>query len=112
MKRTTAVRVICIILALIFVLSLLTVIIPTRANAVTQSEINALQAKRDQIRAQQAELRSLVDTYWLTLRPRGSQQRSGFSMGNSADALADACYPGNPREATKEQVIEMFRQLM
>ncbi len=28
------------------------------------------------------------------------------------DALADACYPGNPREATKEQVIEMFRKLM
>lgn len=28
------------------------------------------------------------------------------------DALADACYPGNPREATKEQVLEMFRQLM
>ena len=28
------------------------------------------------------------------------------------DALADACYPGNPREATKEQVIEMFRMLM
>ncbi len=30
----------------------------------------------------------------------------------AADALADACYPGNPREATKEQVIDMFRQLM
>lgn len=28
------------------------------------------------------------------------------------DALADACYPGNPREATIEQVISMFRQLM
>jgi lactaldehyde reductase len=28
------------------------------------------------------------------------------------DALKDACYPGNPREATKEQVIAMFRQLM
>jgi len=28
------------------------------------------------------------------------------------DALHDACYPGNPREATKEQVIEMFRKLM
>lgn len=28
------------------------------------------------------------------------------------DALADACYPGNPREATKEQVIAMFKQLM
>ena len=30
----------------------------------------------------------------------------------AVDALNDACYPGNPREATKEQVIEMFRQLM
>lgn len=30
----------------------------------------------------------------------------------SIDALHDACYPGNPREATKEQVLEMFRQLM
>ena len=30
----------------------------------------------------------------------------------ATDALADACDPGNPREATKEQVIEMFRKLM
>ena len=28
------------------------------------------------------------------------------------DALHDACYPGNPREATHEQVVEMFRKLM
>ena len=28
------------------------------------------------------------------------------------DALADACYPGNPREATLEQVVEMFRMLI
>ena len=61
MIRTTAVRVICIVLALIFVLSLLTVIIPARANAVSQSEINALQAKRDQIRAQQVEQQNQID---------------------------------------------------
>lgn len=30
----------------------------------------------------------------------------------ATDALNDACYPGNPREATKEQVIEMYRKLM
>ena len=30
----------------------------------------------------------------------------------ATDALNDACYPGNPREATKEQVIEMFRKQM
>ena len=28
------------------------------------------------------------------------------------DALADACYPGNPREASHAQVVEMFRKLM
>ena len=28
------------------------------------------------------------------------------------DALADACYPGNPREATPEQVKGMFRKIM
>jgi lactaldehyde reductase len=28
------------------------------------------------------------------------------------DALNDACCPGNPREATKEDVIAMYRQLM
>ena len=61
MKRTTAVRVICIILALIFVLSLITVIIPARANAVSQSEIDALQAKRDQIRAQQVQQQNQID---------------------------------------------------
>lgn len=30
----------------------------------------------------------------------------------ATDALHDACYPGNPREATHEQVVEMFRKLM
>ena len=28
------------------------------------------------------------------------------------DALADACYPGNPREATHEQVVALFKKLM
>ena len=30
----------------------------------------------------------------------------------ASDALKDACYPGNPREATHAQVVEMFRQLL
>ena len=28
------------------------------------------------------------------------------------DALADACYPGNPRDADHETVVELFRQIM
>ena len=28
------------------------------------------------------------------------------------DALKDACYPGNPKEATHEQVVAMFKKLM
>ena len=30
----------------------------------------------------------------------------------SRDALKDACYPGNPREASQEQVKELFMKLM
>ena len=30
----------------------------------------------------------------------------------ATDALKDACYPGNPKEATKEEVIALFRKLM
>lgn len=30
----------------------------------------------------------------------------------AADALADACYPGNPREADHETVKELFRKIM
>ena len=28
------------------------------------------------------------------------------------DALADACYPGNPREADHAAVVELFRKIM
>ena len=30
----------------------------------------------------------------------------------ATDALADACYPGNPREADHETVKELFRKIM
>ena len=30
----------------------------------------------------------------------------------TADAMADACFPGNPREATYDDVMGMFRQIM
>lgn len=30
----------------------------------------------------------------------------------ASDALKDACYPGNPREATHEQVVELFKLLL
>ena len=30
----------------------------------------------------------------------------------ASDALKDACYPGNPREATHEQVVELFKRLI
>ncbi len=30
----------------------------------------------------------------------------------ASDALKDACYPGNPREATHEQVVALFRKLL
>ncbi|MBS1403116.1 MAG: peptidoglycan DD-metalloendopeptidase family protein [Oscillospiraceae bacterium] len=53
MKRKTARSVLCIILVLILVLSLVSVLAPMRVGAVSQSEIDALEAKRDQLQAQQ-----------------------------------------------------------
>lgn len=46
------------------------------------------------------------------INPKNDRIREEDLDQLAADALNDACYPGNPREATKEQVIEMFRQLM
>ncbi len=62
MKRNTAVRILCILLAAIFVLSLVVVMLPSRAGAVTQSEIDALQSKRDEIRAKQQEQQNQIDS--------------------------------------------------
>ena len=30
----------------------------------------------------------------------------------ATDAMADACFPGNPREADHDQVVELFRKIM
>lgn len=46
------------------------------------------------------------------INPKNDRIREEDLDQLAVDALNDACYPGNPREATKEQVIEMFRQLM
>ena len=57
-KKTT--RIVCVVLAVLMLLGLLTTIIPVRA--VTQSEIDALQAKRDVIRGQAADIQEQIDT--------------------------------------------------
>lgn len=53
MKRKTAKSVLCILLVLVLILSLVSVLAPMSAGAVSQSEIDALEAKRDQLKEQQ-----------------------------------------------------------
>lgn len=62
MKRKTARSVLCIVLVLILVLSLVSVLAPTSAGAVSQSEIDALEAKRDQLKAQQASQQETINS--------------------------------------------------
>ena len=33
-------------------------------------------------------------------------------LAGAEDALADACFPGNPRDADHETVVELFRKIM
>ena len=55
------VRITCIVLAALLLLGLLSTVIGSRAYAVTQAEIDALQAQRDEIASKQADLQEQID---------------------------------------------------
>ena len=66
-------------------------------------------------------LDNLINPFQLEVFPeelRSHLERDGFAIVEAdheqlaADALADACYPGNPREADHETVKELFRKIM
>lgn len=60
MRNKTIRSVICILLVLIFVFSLVSVLGTMGASAVSQSEIDALQAKREQLKQQQSQQQSTI----------------------------------------------------
>ena len=43
----------------------------------------------------------------MMLAPRSGAE----SRAMAADAMNDACFPGNPREATHEDVVELFKKI-
>ena len=43
----------------------------------------------------------------ILLAPRSGAE----SRAMAADAMNDACFPGNPREATHEDVVELFKKI-
>lgn len=79
MKRKTARSVICVLLAIILVLSLVSALVPLGASAASQSEIDALEAKRDQLKEQQAAQQE-------TISDLQSQQASVLEQKEALDA--------------------------
>lgn len=61
MNRKVVRSVICVLLALIFVISLMTALIPTNASAVSQSEINQLTQQRKELQAKQKEQQKTIN---------------------------------------------------
>ena len=61
MNRKVVRSVICVLLALIFVISLMTALIPTNASAASQSEINQLTQQRKELQAKQKEQQKLIN---------------------------------------------------
>ena len=57
-----ATRVICVILAALMLLGFVTMIVSSRARAVTQEEINKLQAERDEIRRQKRDIQEQINS--------------------------------------------------
>lgn len=63
MKRKKAVSVLCLILAALMVLSLIFSVLPVRAYAVSQADINALKEKKEQITRRVAEAKDSLERY-------------------------------------------------
>ena len=61
MNRKVVRSVICVLLALIFVISLMTALIPTNASAASQSEINRLTQQRKELQAKQKEQQKTIN---------------------------------------------------
>ena len=61
MNRKVVRSVICVLLALIFVISLMTALIPTNASAASQSEINQLTQQRKELQAKQKEQQKTIN---------------------------------------------------
>ena len=55
MKQKKAVSILCLVLAVIMILSLVISVLPARAYAVSQSDIEAMKAKRDAITARKEQ---------------------------------------------------------
>lgn len=62
MNRKVVQSVICVLLALIFVISLMTALIPTNASAASQSEINRLTQQRKELQAKQQEQQKTINS--------------------------------------------------
>ncbi len=62
MNRKVVRSVICVLLALIFVISLMTALIPTNASAASQSEINRLTQQRKELQAKQQEQQKTINS--------------------------------------------------
>ena len=61
MNRKVVRSVICVLLALIFIISLMTALIPTNASAASQSEINQLTQQRKELQAKQKEQQKTIN---------------------------------------------------
>ena len=61
MKQKKAVSILCLVLAVIMILSLVISVLPARAYAVTQSDIDALKAKRAEITARKDKAQETLD---------------------------------------------------
>ena len=59
-KRKTIVSVICILLAVLMALSLIMMVIPARANAISESDIQQLRDRRELLNAQLQEQADLI----------------------------------------------------
>lgn len=86
-NRKVVRSVICVLLALIFVVSLMTALIPVNASAASQSEINQLTQQRKELQAKQKEQQKTISN--LRAKRPASLSKGRAGSGDEPGAAGD-----------------------
>ena len=110
MKQKKAISLLCLILAVIMVLSLVISVLPIRAYAVTQSDIDAVRAKKNEISQRVAEaknrLNGLQDEESSVLQRKTALEVEKQSAQEALDLVAAEIAMYNEMIAQKEQELQ------
>ncbi len=110
MKRKKAVSLLCLILAVLMVLSLVISVLPVRAYAVSQSDIDALKEKKNQITQRVTEAKDSLERYQAeeadVMHQKGALEEKNAAAQEALEVVNEEIALYNELIAQKEQELQ------